>query len=185
MAHIPNEVLVIDVEATCWDGHFHSDNVPQGQRQEIIEIGIAVVNNIDNSIEETESILVVPTHSEVSEFCTELTGLTEEELARDGLLFKNAINTLRSDFNSWDRPFVSWGDFDRNQFRDDCDAKNVGYPFSTHMNLKTIDSWDAGLKNEKGMKTALNRRDIELEGDHHSGVDDAFNTAKIFLDIFQ
>lgn len=180
----PNEILVIDVEATCWSGHFHSDNSPQGQQQEIIEIGIAVVNRLDQEIEETESILVVPTHSEVSEYCTELTGLTEEELARDGLLYKNAIKKLRNDFKSWNRPFVSWGEFDRRQFRRDCELKNVGFPFSRHLNLKTIDAWDAGLKNEKGLKKALNRRDIELEGDHHSGVDDAYNTAKIFLDIF-
>jgi inhibitor of KinA sporulation pathway (predicted exonuclease) len=176
------KINVIDLEATCWDGPFGS--TPDGQRQEIIEIGVAVVDMDKRSIVDNESIYVKNTHSYVSDFCTELTGITAEKLEREGVPYQDAIEKLESQYSSFYRPFVSWGDFDRNQFKRDCEAKDVKYPFLTHLNIKTIDAIEASLSHGRSMDTALNRRGIELEGKHHSGKDDAYNTAKILLDIF-
>ena len=75
---------VVDVEATCWAGE-----PPAGQRNEIIEIGVCVLDLGSLERVEKRSLLVQPEHSEVSTFCTDLTGLTPEEVST-GLSFREA-----------------------------------------------------------------------------------------------
>jgi inhibitor of KinA sporulation pathway (predicted exonuclease) len=177
----PNTINVIDLEATCWE----NNDPPIMQRQEIIEIGIAVVHVEKDScqITDQESLLITPCQSQMTDYCTSLTGFTYAELSDKGTTLKEAMDTLRNRFEAWKRPFASWGNFDRNQFQRDCDEKDVGYPFNTHINIKHLDALNHRLKEEKGLKTALNRRGLEFEGEHHSGEDDAYNAAKVLIDI--
>ena len=66
-------VLVVDVEATCWKGA-----TPPGETSEIIEIGVCLADVATGERRERESILVKPTRSGISAFCTELTTITPE-----------------------------------------------------------------------------------------------------------
>lgn len=70
----PN-VLVIDVESTCWEP---PEVQPKNEISEIIEIGIAVVNIKSLQIIENESVIIRPQKSKVSKFCTKLTTLTQD-----------------------------------------------------------------------------------------------------------
>ena len=70
--HIIN---IIDLEATCWKGP-----VPEGQVNEIIEIGICQLDVNTGEISKNKGILIQPQRSEVSPFCTELTTITQELL---------------------------------------------------------------------------------------------------------
>ena len=82
-------VLVIDLEATCFSGR-----PPEGQRSEIIEIGNAVLYTEDLRIEAGPEILVRPTVSAVSAFCTELTSLTQEDVDRRGVSLEEGLARL-------------------------------------------------------------------------------------------
>ena len=42
-----------------------------------------------------------------------------------------------------------------------------------------------GFKDERGLQRALRHANIKFEGSPHSGADDAYNTAKIFLDLLE
>lgn len=177
-------VNVIDVEATCWDDARASfSRAPEDQRQEIIEIGLAVVSMTDHDVTNTHQIYVHNTDSYISEFCTELTGITQADLHTHGTSFKRACQTLRDMYNSRACPFVSWGDFDRRQFKRDCEAKDVAYPFDRHVNLKTVEAIDA-RRSEQPLQTALDKRGLDFEGRPHAAEDDAYNTARLFLDVF-
>lgn len=70
-------VNVVDVEATCWAG-----SPPPGAVSEIIEIGLTVVDLDAGERVARHRILVRPVRSTVSEFCTELTGLTPHEVGQ-------------------------------------------------------------------------------------------------------
>jgi inhibitor of KinA sporulation pathway (predicted exonuclease) len=59
-----DQILVIDVESTCWQ-----DTPPVREESEIIEIGICTVDVASGKRLEKESILVKPERSKVSEFC--------------------------------------------------------------------------------------------------------------------
>jgi len=105
MARKLDEILVVDVESTCWDGP-----PPEGEESEIIEIGLSVVDVGSLTRMSKHSILVKPERSTISSFCTELTTLTPEMLTEAGTLV-DACKRLKKDFSSKDRLWASWGDY--------------------------------------------------------------------------
>lgn len=181
---------VVDIEATCWEG-----DPPGGQYSEIIEVGIVVMdlsvrnqqrnrkqNNGKTSvirITDKKSFLIKPIASEVSRYCTELTTITPEMLTNADT-FANVCEHLKTDYDSKNRSWASFGNYDRHIFKTEADRKGVEYPFSDkHINIKHI---FASLRGEKevGMAKVLSKIGEPLEGTHHRGHDDAYNTAKIW-----
>lgn len=173
-----DKIIVIDVESTCWE------EVPPDQKSEIIEIGICVLDTKTLTLEDSESMLVRPANSTVSDFCTELTTLTQE-MVDGGVQFANACAALESKYKTRFRAWASWGDYDRRQFKRQCEATNTTYPFGlTHINVKNLFAVLMGLPKEVGMAKALEMLDMPLVGIHHRGVDDARNIANIMSHIF-
>ena len=167
---------VIDVEATCWDGQ-----PPPGQVNEIIEIGVCVVDLDALERVERDRIMVRPARSTVSAFCTELTGITPDEVA-DGLSFAEACQRLMRRHRSDSRPWASWGDYDRKQFERQCNGPQR-YPFgSAHTNAKAVFA-EAYMARKQGMAGALRTAGLPLEGRHHNGADDAWNIAALVLHL--
>ncbi|WP_309114187.1 3'-5' exonuclease [Saccharothrix sp.] len=171
-------INVVDVEATCWEG-----TPPPGQTNEIIEIGLTVVDLAEGVRTARHRILVRPQRSRVSPFCTELTGLTQAEVDT-GVTFAQACKILAAEHNANRLPWTSWGDYDRNQFTRQCKATGVAYPFShDHTNAKLVFTEAHGLRKRPGMAQALEIAGLPLEGRHHSGEDDAWNIAALVLHL--
>src|ERR687887_395734 len=105
MAQRLDEIVVIDVEATCWQGA-----PPPGQTQDIIEIGVCRLDVATAARGARDSLLVRPTGSEVSPYCTALTTLTPE-LVAGGLPFAEACAALADRHETRQRAWASWGDF--------------------------------------------------------------------------
>lgn len=167
-------VIVIDVEATCWEGP-----PPEGQGSEIIEIGVATLDVVTGERVAGEGVMVRPTRSSVSPFCTELTTLTQADVDA-GLPFGQACALIRSRYLTNQRVWASWGDYDRLQFERQCAAEGVRYPFGPrHLNAKTLYSLAHALDREPGMAAALEHAGLPLHGTHHRGVDDAWNIAAL------
>ena len=173
------KVNIIDLEATCWDTREEKIK----NRNEIIEIGIAVVDVLDEKIVENESIYVKPQYSEISKFCTELTGITPE-IVSNGLSFPDALEKLKRDYAFRERINFSWGDYDSKQFLENCRMYNVKPCYKTWMNLKALFSLKKKAKKEMGTYKAVKSLGMEFKGRHHSGKDDAYNIAKLYLSIF-
>lgn len=173
------ELLVVDVESTCWK---NNDLRPKNEISEIIEVGITSVNLDKLSVIKTESILIRPKFSKVSDFCTELTTLTQDMLDRDGITYKQACDKLEREYKSYNKTMISWGDYDRNMFENNCKLHYCKYPFGRHhLNLKMLFAILHKLPNELGMDEALKYLNIPLEGTHHRGCDDSLNIAKILI----
>ncbi|MEU2157347.1 3'-5' exonuclease [Streptomyces sp. NPDC019396] len=169
---------VVDVEATCWDG-----DPPPGAVSEIIEVGLTVVDLAKGERVARHRILVRPSRSAVSAFCTELTGLTQEEVDT-GVGFAEACRLLAKEHQAGMRPWASWGDYDRHQFTRQCGATGAGYPFGRqHTNAKATFTKAYGLRKRPGMARALSIAGLQLEGRHHRGEDDAWNIAALVLDL--
>jgi len=181
---LPDDLLsddllnVVDVEATCW-----ADEVPAGMANEIIEIGLTVVDLARGERVGRHGILVKPARSTVSEFCTELTGLTQHQVDQ-GLGFAEACRLLAAEHSSGKRAWASWGDYDHKQFAAQCQATNTEYPFGhRHVNAKKVFTEARGLRKRPGMAQALEIAGLPLDGRHHRGEDDAWNIAAIILDM--
>ncbi|MCF3165657.1 exonuclease domain-containing protein [Streptomyces violaceoruber] len=169
---------VVDVEATCWDGQ-----PPPGQVSEIIEIGLTVVDLRAGERTARHRLLVRPSRSKVSPFCTELTGLTQAEVD-GGTYFADACRTLAAEHRTGLLPWASWGDYDRRQFTRQCRAAGVEYPFGQHhTNAKIAFTAAYGLRRRPGMAQALELAGLPLEGRHHRGDDDAWNIAALVLEL--
>lgn len=166
-------LLIVDIEATCWEpAEFRSPKDPS-KHSEIIQIGMCRPD-----LFRIPSIVVKPEHSEVSEFCTRLTGLTEAAVAQ-GTTLRDAcarIELLLVD--AW----ASYGDYDRVMFKHECIAKGVRYPWpEKHYNIKRLVEYLTGRR--MGMAAALQHFGIPMEGRHHDGGDDAYNIARLLRHI--
>lgn len=170
-----DKIIIIDLEATCWQGP-----VPQGQENEIIEIGLAVLDTTDGTISKNQGILIKPQRSKVSPFCTELTTITQDLLDAEGVSFDQAIEKLVDEYQSDLYTWASYGQYDLNMLSKQCKSFGVAYPMGDeHINVKVWFTELFGLTKPTGMNGALHLLNIPLEGTHHRGVDDARNIAKI------
>ncbi len=173
-----DQIIVIDVEATCWESE-----PPEGQENEIIEIGICLLDVETGNRSGKQSVLVKPEKSTVSEFCTNLTSLTQEDVKK-GISFEEACAILKKEYRTKQRVWASYGDYDRRQFERQCLTRDISYPFGpTHINVKNLFAIVSRLSHEVGMSEALKILDLPLEGVHHRGEDDAWNIARILWEI--
>lgn len=169
--------LVVDLEATCsQDGKI----VPR-EKMEIIEIGAVLVDGDGYHVTSEFGRVVRPVRTPVlTQFCRELTGITQEEVDQADI-----FPTVLAEFRRWinEYPgavFASWGNYDRVQFQRDCAHHGVEYPFGPeHFNVKTAFRSKRALSRSIGMAAALRSVGLRLEGRHHRGLDDARNIARL------
>jgi inhibitor of KinA sporulation pathway (predicted exonuclease) len=175
-----NYYLIIDLEATCTnDGSFPRTEM------EIIEIGAVLQDAVNFEVVSEFQTFVRPVrHPVLTEFCTQLTSITQPDLA-DAPTFPEALAAMirwRSGFAA--SLFCSWGDYDRKQFLQDCNYHHVGYPFHEgHLNLKTEFSTAMNLRRRLGVGQALQYLKMTFAGTPHRGLDDARNIARIVRKI--
>ncbi len=180
MARLLDQILVVDVESTCWEGA-----PPAGQASDIIEIGLCLLDVALLTRVERRSILVRPARSTVSSYCTQLTTITQAE-ADEGMTLADACRLLVDDFKSPARPWASYGDYDRRQFEANCRDMGIAYPFGpSHLNVKTLLALTTGASREVGMSEGLRALGLPLEGTHHRGGDDAWNIAAILAELLR
>lgn len=173
-----DKIVVVDVEATCWQGQ-----PPPGEDSEIIEVGVCLLDVASGERTARDSLLVQPKFSRVSGYCTQLTGLTQEQV-EGGLSFAEACEVLKEKHDSNRRLWASYGDYDRQMFERQCGRDGVPYPFGNgHINVKSLLAVSCGLRRELGLARALRRLGLPLEGTHHRGGDDAWNVGAILSRI--
>lgn len=181
-----DRILVVDVEATCWETREEQGDRPN----EVIEIGIVELRLKTGDCSLPTSYLIKPQFTEISAFCTHLTGWKPEDFVDAGTV-TDTLAAIKSDFGiQQDDMWCSYGEFDRKKLG--CEGRSsLGglygvrrheNPFAfmrTHFNIKTLFAIKFGLRNEVSMDAALRIANLELEGRHHNGADDAFNIAKL------
>lgn len=173
-----DRVLVVDFEETCWEGP-----PPEGERPEIIEIGLSEIafDRRDPEIVRTGRFLVRPQFSTISEFCTGLTGITPQMAHKQGRPLQEVVGTVQKKFGGQAKTWVAWGRDDKDIARD-CSALDIQSPFSdSYIDLGQLYGAMTGATKAIGLSTALDEFDLEFQGCKHSGEDDAFNTARLFI----
>jgi inhibitor of KinA sporulation pathway (predicted exonuclease) len=175
-----DKIIVVDLEATCWQGF----DAPDGQVNEIIEIGVCLLDPQTAHVTDKRSIMVKPIESVVSEFCTKLTSITQEMVDTEGIAFDDACQTLEKEYDSRNRLWASWGGFDREFFKKQCRRRKVRYPFSKkHSNLKRVFQDNYGKR--MGLARAMEAMELEQIGHMHRGDDDAYNTAVLLRRLIE
>lgn len=168
--------IICDLEATCWAGERRAD------RMEIIEIGAVKLASAGGPVLDDFCAFVRPVlEPTLSDFCRELTGITQADVDR-----AESFPVVLQRFLAWmgEPPlaFCSWGQYDLNQLCQDCAFHNIGFPphFERHVNVKNVWAAWKGVK-PRGLARALRMMNMELEGRHHRGMDDARNIARLVM----
>lgn len=180
-------ILVVDLEATCWDA-----STPEGASQsihtmEIIEIGCALSNQ-HGTVLDTRSFMVRPQRQPVlSEYCIELTHITQAMVDNAPPLADAVVQ-----MNAWlndvaaDALWCSWGNYDLNQLTAQCALNSAGSQLLSlpHLNLKKLWRRTTRQRKKTSLAHALAHHELEFDGQPHRGVDDARNIARLlpFLD---
>ena len=169
-----DQILVVDLEATCWEGE-----PPEGESSEIIEIGLCVLEVATGKRSAPEGILVRPERSTLSAYCQKLTTITPEMLA-GAPSFGVACALLIEQYDSPRCTWASYGDYDRIKMMQQCEDWGVPYPFGrSHINVKNLFALQQGLKAEVGLQKATAMLGLPFEGTIHRGMDDAWNIAAV------
>lgn len=186
-------LLIIDLEATCFEDH----DKPENFISEIIEFGCVLHDTNENkNIDEYCTFSKPVLFPVLSEFCTKLTTITQEDV-KDAPLIEAALKQVFDwvETHQSSQPvFASWGDYDKNKITNTCRANRVHCPLGDdHINLKKeffVFYQDKFPKSKKysrpfGLAKALDFLKIPLEGTHHRGIDDAKNMSKIVSRMIQ
>lgn len=182
-----NKIFIInDVESTCFDRDDTAKIV--GFRNEIIEIGAVKCDSQGNVLSEFDMFLKPKKHPYISKFCTDLTTITQEDIdnaidAKSGLnqFFEWSLGLFHE--NKDVVKFVSWGHYDKRQFRDDLQLNGLDKELmndNNHFSLKHLHAEWNNLKKPIGLGSACKFEKITFEGTAHRGIDDAKMVTKVF-----
>jgi inhibitor of KinA sporulation pathway (predicted exonuclease) len=168
--------LVLDLEGTCCD-----QETIKRRETEIIEIGAVMVDAHSlMTVDEFQTFVKPIRHPVLTEFCQSLTSITQSQVDQAPGYVEAATQLKNWLSNYTNAVFGSWGDYDRNQFKQDSKFHQVPFPIAfPHVNLKKRFTKVQGLPKRFGMAEALQLAGIELAGVHHRGIDDARNIAKL------
>lgn len=174
-------LAVLDFEATCDDGKRMSP-------QEIIEFPTVLVDvKTGTSIGEFATYVKPTHHPQLTPFCTNLTGITQEQVD-EGVGFPRALAAhqkwllSRCDGKLDSVLFVTCGNWDLGtMLRKQCKTSGIEVPpaYRRFCNIKFAFRDFYKRKKAEGMARMLNVLKLELIGKHHSGIDDCRNLARI------
>lgn len=168
------EWIVLDLECTCDNKSFPKEDM------EIIEIGAVKLHPISwDPISEFETMVRPSMNPRLTEFCKELTGISQNEVD-SAPMFPEALKALCE----WVGPsskMCSWGDFDRIQLQRDCKRHRLEVPawtYENHVNAREeFARWTSIGKST--IPEACGLMGLRFEGDLHRALDDARNVAAI------
>lgn len=161
---------------------------------DIIQVGWCVWDTVAQQSLVSKSYYVL-TPDPIDPFITELTGITDKDIADKSISLWNAISIMLADhkaYNCWINPVV-WGHGDvkaidaqleRQGASGDPARKALKKAFGRRIiDVKTfavMDSVANGRKIAGGLESYLTRYGLQFDGRAHDAGADAFNTARIF-----
>ncbi|NXC57424.1 ERI2 exoribonuclease, partial [Aleadryas rufinucha] len=188
-------LIVLDFEATCWPE-------PERRGAEIIEFPAVLLNTSTGEIESEFHMYVQPQeHPILSEFCTGLTGITQnqvdegvplsiclsqflkwiQKIQKEKKIIFSTVSQCNSTSEAKACAFVTWTDWDLGVcLHYECKRKQLRKPdlLNSWIDLKATYRAFYNRK-PKGLKGALQDLGIAFKGREHSGLDDSRNTARL------
>ncbi len=153
-----------------------------GQLSTIVEIGACKVDYATKSIIDQFQIYIVPKGGYVEKSTRAFINMDKEDM-KNAVSFQVGIESFAA-WLSKDDYLCSWGKDDRLHIIDECVRKGVNLDWFNNYNDIQPQIGKLLLpevSHQIGLKTALHAAGIEPTGKAHRGIDDAVNTAKLFI----
>jgi inhibitor of KinA sporulation pathway (predicted exonuclease) len=171
------QFIIFDLEATCWSGN------SLGKAQEIIEVGAVRLTSVGEYSDSFQSFVRPVQHPMLSAYCQELTGIDQVSVNR-----ASYFDFVMERFLAWmdrDRDHTilcSWGARDIDLLKNDCFHFDLDTDWlEPHIDVKAQYHRIRNLTRKQGLYKTIDREGFEFEGSHHRALDDAVNTAKLFV----
>jgi inhibitor of KinA sporulation pathway (predicted exonuclease) len=169
-------LIVLDFEATCWENS--SDH-------EIIEFPSVVVDiKTGQIIDRIEQFVKPKKNVQLSEFCKDLTSITQEQV-NGGIPLKDALSAHFQFVQKYPKSLlVTAGDWDlKTMLPIDCTYNGLKAPnyYRRWVNLKVPFEELYKVKKKSSMTGMLDHLKMKLVGVHHRGIDDCVNIARIAI----
>src|SRR5450830_432592 len=169
--------LVVDLEATCSD-----DGSISPEDMEIIEIGACWATESGVVLQRFQHFVRPLAKPVLAPFCTSLTGIRQQDVDQ-APLFPVAAQALSGFVSELPDPgaiWMSWGAYDMKQMVRDSQRHGIASPLTMpHQNAKKAFAKVQRIGKEVGMAKACELAHIVREGQHHRGLDDAVNIARL------
>jgi ERI1 exoribonuclease 3 len=177
--------LVLDFEAQCLDGEAI-------RPQEIIEFPtIAIDAATRQEVSRFHSYIRPVAHPQITPFCTTLTGITQE-MVQNCDPFKDVLARWvdwAGSLADQDHIIVTCGDWDlKTALPEQCRHSSLRVPerLRRWINIKAAFGDHYGMKKRPpGMVGMLAKMGMEVEGRHHSGIDDCHNIARVLVRLLE
>jgi len=156
---------------------------PPGVKQEIIEIGMVAMDLNDLRILDEASYFVRPRRWEISQKCTDLTGITDDDI-RSARPLAEVLGTLTKRFHPKGKPCCTWGEYLPVLARA-CSSVGLVSPFGRPIDLSKFFQGAFATKDQIGLKTATELLGIKFDGFAHGALPDARNTALVHASILR
>jgi inhibitor of KinA sporulation pathway (predicted exonuclease) len=166
--------ILFDLEATCWE-----DSEFQKENSEIIEIGaVRFDSRTFDEIDRFTCLCLPVKQPKLSDYCINLTGITQDELDSKGLPFSTAWNSFLGWAGSVPQ-FLAWGQYDYEEIVRSCQQHDL-LPFSgrKYLNAKHLYTFYTGVRGG-GLGGRLAAHGLTFEGQQHRALDDAVNTLRL------
>lgn len=174
-----NTICFIDLEATCTKDKHDTNFV-----NEILEIGAVLVKY--GKVVSRFSRIVQPSVSDITEYCTNLTGLTKESVNSS-----KSFRTVWGEFVKWLKckskgysvTLAGFGEQDWIQIKKDCKLHGLKVLDVKYVNIKPL--FERSLKLPRiGLDGVLRHLNMSFEGNRHRALDDAENLYKAYSKAF-
>jgi inhibitor of KinA sporulation pathway (predicted exonuclease) len=151
----------------------------------------SVIVDIEKKIilEDKFQVFVKPSKNPVvSKFCFDLTGITQAQVD-NGISFPDALKQHTKFMDAY-RPYIicTCGDWDLKTMlpiEEKIHDLKIPGPYRRWINIKKAFAEVYGAAHWGGMPQMLQFLKLELEGRHHSGIDDCRNIARIALQMLK
>ncbi|KAL4437325.1 hypothetical protein ABPG75_004464 [Micractinium tetrahymenae] len=182
-------LLVLDIEATC-----DRDKAAQLLPQEIIELSCVIVDTAACSVRpgSWQCYVKPDQHPVLTEFCTELTGITQAQVDA-GVPLKTALEQL----DAWLREQgligqgktfspLTWRDWDlKVMMASECKWRKIEQPKYLRRWIDLSAVWFKHSTKRGNLRASVEAAGLAWQGRAHSAIDDAFNTARLAVKLMQ
>ncbi|EFC50864.1 exonuclease family protein [Naegleria gruberi] len=183
--HRYDYLVIIDFEATCDNG---VNPVITRDNQEMIEFPFVVFDLASMEVIHKERYYVKPTWSDkLTPFCTQLTGITDEILEKEGISLSNAIqnfhNYVKKTFTDG-KTFCILTDSEwdiKGLLIKEATTKGISFDsyFRTFYDLRKEYSKCYPYAFVRGLKSMVDQSGLSFVGQHHSGLCDCLTISEI------
>lgn len=160
-----NEVLIVSLKTTSHQS-----------KKEIIEFGIGEFSIKDRRLTEKMSVFVKPQASKLTDFCSNMTGVTASDLS-DAVSFFDLYEFVSTNFDSKNLPWVSYGNFAETVLKRQCADNSLDFLMSERfLNLRHFFSF---LNNSEEMNIQNTLAEMGVCAGGSSCEDEIYNCAII------